>query len=263
MGTNTSQIISSVNGGQFITKVGGQVSQFYILPTDGFLLASDFDASGKALVPIVAGEEEGNFKYVDTNKDGKINSNDFIAYGSNLPDLTWGLTNRFTYKNLELSVLLQGQVGGDIYFLGVRHIDVGFSGRTSYSRWLRTYKPEYLQAAIPTEYNTAHGIDMSWDGNTQNTFNFADDTNSRVYDASYVRIKNITLSYNMPSNLLKNLKVQRLKIYGSVDNVYTFCDYPGYTPETSSYGNGTTQLGVDYSTYPLSRRFTLGINLTF
>jgi TonB-linked SusC/RagA family outer membrane protein len=263
MGTNTSQIISSVNGGQFITKVGGQVSQFYILPTDGFLLASDFDASGKALVPIVAGEEEGNFKYVDTNKDGKINSNDFIAYGSNLPDLTWGLTNRFTYKNLELSVLLQGQVGGDIYFLGARHIDVGFSGRTSYSRWLRTYKPEYLQAAIPTEYNTAHGIDMSWDGNTQNTFNFADDTNSRVYDASYVRIKNITLSYNMPSNLLKNLKVQRLKIYGSVDNVYTFCDYPGYTPETSSYGNGTTQLGVDYSTYPLSRRFTLGINLTF
>jgi TonB-linked SusC/RagA family outer membrane protein len=263
MGTNTSQIISSVNGGQFITKVGGQVSQFYILPTDGFLLASDFDASGKALVPILAGEEEGNFKYVDTNKDGKINSNDFVAYGSNLPDLTWGLTNRFTYKNFELSVLVQGQVGGDIYFLGARHIDVGFSGRTSYSRWLRTYKPEYLQAAIPTEYNAAHGIDMSWDGKTQNTFNFADDTNSRVYDASYVRIKNIALSYNMPASLLKNLKIQKLKIYGSVDNVYTFCNYPGYTPETSSYGNGTTQLGVDYSTYPLSRRYTLGINLTF
>jgi hypothetical protein len=104
---------------------------------------------------------------------------------------------------------------------------------------------------------------MSWDGKTQNTFNFADDTNSRVYDASYVRIKNIALSYNMPASLLKNLKIQKLKIYGSVDNVYTFCNYPGYTPETSSYGNGTTQLGVDYSTYPLSRRYTLGINLTF
>jgi len=263
MGTNTTQIISSVNGGQFITKVGGQVSQFYILPTDGFLSASDFDSSGKALVPILAGEEEGNFKYVDTNKDGKINSNDFVAYGSNLPDLTWGLTNRFNYKNFELSVLLQGQVGGDIYFLGARHIDVGYPGRTSYARWLNTYIPEYLKVAIPTEYNKAHNIDMSWDGKTQNFFNWADDTHSRVYDASYVRIKNITLSYNMPATLLRNLKVKTLKIYGSIDNVYTFCDYPGYTPETSSYGNGTTQLGVDYSTYPLSRRYTLGVNLTF
>ncbi|WP_321436055.1 TonB-dependent receptor [uncultured Bacteroides sp.] len=263
MGTNTTQIISSVNGGQFITKVGGQVSQFYILPTDGFLSASDFDSNGKALVPILAGEEEGNYKYKDTNKDGNINSSDFVPYGSNLPDLTWGLTNKFSYKNFELSVLLQGQFGGDIYFLGARHIDCGYAGRTSYSRWVRCYKPDYLQAAIPTEYCEAHGIDMSWDGKTQNNFNWADDTNSRVYDATYVRIKNITLSYNMPAKLLKNLKVQRLKIYGSVDNVYTFSDYPGYTPETSSYGNGTTQLGVDYSTYPLSRRYTIGANLTF
>jgi len=263
MGTNTNQIISSINGGQFITKVGGQVSQFYILPTDGFLSASDFDSNGNALVPILAGEEEGNYKYKDTNGDGKINSSDFVAYGSNLPDLTWGLTNKFSYKNLELSVLLQGQFGGDIYFLGARHIDCGYPGRTSYSRWLRCYKPDYLKDAIPTEYCEAHGIDMSWDGKTQNYFNWADDTNSRVYNATYVRIKNITLSYNMPAKLLKNLKVQRLKIYGSVDNVYTFTNYPGYTPETSSYGNGTTQLGVDYSTYPLSRRYTLGANLTF
>ena len=263
MGKNTKQIISSINGGQFITKVGGQVSQFYILPTQGFLKASDFDASGKALVPIMAGEEEGNFKYKDTNKDGKINSSDFVAYGSNLPDLTWGLTNKFSYKNFELSVLLQGQMGGDIYNLGARHIDVGYPGRTSFSRWVRTYKPAYLSAAIPTEYNAAHGIDMSWDGKTQNTFNFADDTNSRVYDATYVRIKNITLSYNMPSILLKKLKVEKVKVYASIDNVYTFSSYPGFTPETSSYGNGTTQLGVDYSTYPLSRRFTLGVNFTF
>ena len=263
MGTNTKQIISSINGGQFITKVGGQVSQFYILPTNGYLAPSDFDAAGKALVPILAGEEIGNYKYVDKNKDSKINSSDFVAYGSNLPDLTWGITNKFSYKHFELSVLLQGQKGGDIYFLGARHIDAGFPGRVSYSRWVRTYKPDYLQAAIPTEYNAAHGIDMSWDGKTQNSFNFADDTNSRVYDATYVRVKNITLSYNMPSALLKKLRVEKLKIYGSIDNVHTFSTYPGFTPETSSYGNGTTQLGVDYSTYPLSRRFTLGINFTF
>ncbi|MFV0378872.1 MAG: TonB-dependent receptor [Mangrovibacterium sp.] len=263
MGTNTSQFITSINGGQFITKVGGQVSQFYILPTDGFLTADDFDANGNALVPILAGEEEGNYKYVDTDPDGIINANDFIPYGSNLPDLTWGLTNRFSYKNIDLSILLQGQFGGDIYFLGARHNDVGYPGRVSYARWVRTYKPEYLQAAIPTAYNEAHGIDMSWDGKTQNFFNWADDTHSRVYSAQYVRIKNITLSYSLSSKFVNKLKINKLKVYGSVDNVYTFSDYPGYTPETSSYGNGTTMLGVDYSTYPLSRRYTVGVNLIF
>lgn len=256
-GTQT-QIISSLHGSfQFITKVGGPVSQFYDYDYVGYLTAEDI-ANG---YPIAAGEEEGNTKMVDHNDDGKITDADRVPQGSNLPDLTYGFTNRFSYKNFELSVLLQGQFGGKIMFVGARHIDCGFGDRTSFSHWLRAYKTDLLEEAIPTEYCNAHGIDMSWDGKTQNQFNWAPQNN--IYDATYFRVKNITLSYTFPKRLLEKTPMKSVRVYTSIDNVVTVSDYPGYTPETSTYGNGTTQLGVDYSTYPLSRRFTLGANITF
>jgi TonB-linked SusC/RagA family outer membrane protein len=252
------QIISALHGSfQFITKVGGPVSQFYDYDYVGYLSAEDI-ANG---YPIAAGEEEGNSKMVDHNDDGKITDADRVPQGSNLPDLTYGFTNRFSYKNFELSVLLQGQFGGKIMFVGARHIDCGFGDRTSYSRWLRAYKTDLLKEAIPTEYCKEHGIDMSWDGKTQNQFNWAPQNN--IYKATYFRVKNITLSYTFPKELLQNTPMKSIRVYTSIDNVVTISDYPGYTPETSSYGNGTTQLGVDYSTYPLSRRFTIGANVTF
>lgn len=255
---NQTQIITKLHGSyQFITQVGGPVSQFYVYDIVGFLTAEDI-ANG---VPIASGEEEGNYKIVDHNGDGQITDADRIPGGSNLPDLTFGITNRFSWKNFELSVLVQGQFGGQVMYVGARHIDCGYGGRTSYSRWLNCYKTDLLKEAIPTAYCEAHGIDMSWDGNTQNQFNWA--PSNDVYSSDYVRIKNITLSYTMPKKILRNTPISACRIYGSVDNVYTFTDYPGFTPETSTYGNGTTQLGVDYSTYPLSRRFTLGVNITF
>lgn len=261
---NVGSFTTTLNDAMFITKVGGPVSQFYCLRTDGFLTTADFDANGKALVPIAEGQEEGNYKYVDQNGDGKINSSDYVPYGNNLPDLTWGLTNRFSYKNFDLSVLLQGQFGGDVLYLGQRHNDSGMADRTLYSRWVNSYKTAEQQACIPTEYLEKYGIDMSWDGETPNPFgNNLNNCDRRIYDATYVRIKNITLNYTFPKSMLTKVRISGLKVYASVDNVYTFSDYPGYTPETSSYGNGTTALGVDYSTYPLSRKYTIGLSLNF
>lgn len=261
---NVGSFTTTLNDAMFITEVGGPVSQFYVLRTDGFLTANDFDANGKALVPIADGQEEGNYKFVDQNNDGIINSADYVAYGNNLPDLTWGLTNRFSYKNFDLSILLQGQFGGNVLYLGQRHNDSGMADRTLYSRWVRCYKTAEQMAALPTDYIEKHGIDVSWDGETPNPFgNNLNNADHRIYDATYVRIKNINLSYTFPRNLLVKTKISDLKIYVSVDNVYTFSNYPGYTPETSSYGNGTTALGVDYSTYPLSRKYTIGLSLSF
>jgi TonB-dependent starch-binding outer membrane protein SusC len=105
---------------------------------------------------------------------------------------------------------------------------------------------------------------MSWDGKTPYTFGKRDNNDdTRIYDATYVRIKNVTLSYKLPQSLISCTFIKSAKIYASVDNLKTFTDYVGYNPETNTGGNSTTQLGVDYSTYPLSRRFTLGINVTF
>jgi hypothetical protein len=255
---------------QFITQVGGPVSQFYCYRTNGILTSSDFDSTGKALVPILAGQEVGNAKYVDQNDDKIINSLDNVPYGNNLPDVIYGLTNRFSWNNFDLSVLIQGQVGGDVLFLGSRQYDNGGANGNQFNRWLRSYKIDYEakygagENPIPSEYLEAHGIDFSWDGETINPVGVNNNNDDRrIYDATYLRIKNITLGYNIPETLFKNSLINDIRCYVSMDNVKTFDNYPGYTPETNSFGNSTTMMGVDYSTYPLSRRLIFGINIVF
>jgi TonB-dependent starch-binding outer membrane protein SusC len=265
---NIDQFTQSSWDAQFITKVGGPVSQFYAYQTAGVLMATDFDTEGKALVPTLAGQRVGNVKYVDQNNDGIINTDDYVPMGNNLPDLIYGITNRFSWKNIDLSILIQGQYGGEVLFLGARQVDNGGMNTNTTKRWLQFYKEDYMalygENPIPADYAEKHGIDFSWDGRTNNpvgTNNNNDDR--RIYDASFLRIKSITLGYDVPNRLFTNNIIRGLRCYASVDNLITFDDYPGYTVETNSFGNETTRMGVDYSTYPLSRRFVFGINLIF
>jgi TonB-dependent starch-binding outer membrane protein SusC len=251
----------------FITKVGGPVSQFLAYESNGLLSTDDFDANKVALVPIMAGQEPGNIKYVDQNDDKKITAADMIPLGTNLPDFLYGLTNTVTWKNIELSALIQGQAGGKVLFLAQRQMDSGGGNTNNRKRWVRQWKPDYETIYGPGEnpIPTNLGVDMSWDGKTPSTIGKRGDNNddTRIYDATFVRIKNVTLSYRMPQSLLSHTFIKSAKIYASVDNLKTFTNYPGYNPETNSGGNSTTQLGVDYSAYPLSRRFTFGINVIF
>lgn len=257
------------NGQAFRSYVGGPLSQFYVYVEDGVLTQEDINSG----YPLMNNHQlAGGVKYVDTNKDGKINSDDMVAYGNPLPDFTWGLTNTFNYKNWSLSVLLQGQVGGDIYYLGARHNDSTWNGcgRTLLSRWGHMYVTDDMRKAMeePTykAYVQKYGLDNEWDGKTPNLWIDSDSSGEdtrRIYDATYFRIKNVNLSYTFNKGLLKKAHISSLKIYGSVDNIKTFTEYPGYTPESSSDGNGSQIMGVDYATYPLSRKYTLGINLTF
>ncbi|MCQ2153232.1 MAG: TonB-dependent receptor [Bacteroidales bacterium] len=251
---------------QFRTEVGKPLSQFIAYKTDGLLTKDCFDATGRAIVPILDGQEEGNPRYVDVNNDGRITSDDMTVCGDPFPDVVWGFTNKFTYKNFYLSFLLQGQIGGEILYIGGRHNDSGTTNRTSFTHWLRSYKTEQEMEALPVEYMRAHNIDMSWDGKTPNAFGKSDlgqPDDRRIFDAGYVRIKNIAFGYNLPERWLKNTVLKGGKLYFSVDNVHIFSNYPGFTPESSTNGNGTTIIGADYSTYPLSRRFIFGVNLTF
>ena len=258
---------SAKNGQIFRSYVGGPISQFWIYRTDGVLTKEDINNG----YPLMSGQVEGNPKYIDQNGDGVINSSDMVAYGNPLPDLTWGFTNTFSYKGWNLSILLQGQYGGDILYLGARHNDCTWNGmgRTVLARWCNQYQTEEMKEALQestvASYMKAHGLTFEWDGKTPNCWegNSAGEDDRRVFDATYVRIKNINLNYTFNKKQLSKTPITALKIYGSVDNVYTFTDYPGYTPESSSYGEGSQIMGVDYATYPLSRKFTIGINLTF
>jgi hypothetical protein len=249
---------------QFITRVGGPVTQFYVYRTDGLLKPTDFDAAKKPLVPIMTGQVAGNVKYVDQNKDGVINSSDLAPYSSNLPDLIYGFTNRFEYKGFELSVLVQGQMGGKILWLGQRQMDVGNSVN-NLKRWVHCWKPDYEAIYGAGENPIPSGVDMSWDGKTEYRLAGKNDNNTdlRIYDASFFKIKNISLTYNLPKGILGNSILKAAKVYVSIDNLATFDNYPGVTTESNTFGNETTQAGVDYTTYPLSKRYTLGVNITF
>ncbi|MDR1153450.1 MAG: TonB-dependent receptor [Bacteroidales bacterium] len=278
--TDMGGLTQSVSGnydGQFLTKVGEPVSTFYLYHTNGLLTGDDFVLDGNdrvvsAKVPILAGQRPGNQRFVDQpteehpDGDGIINSSDLAPYGSNLPDLMYGITNRFSWKGFELSILLQGQIGGKVLFLMQRQVDVGAGGINQTTRWLRQWKPDYEKYyggrgnPVPDYY----GIDMSWDGETYGVYGTNNNnTDWRVYDATFLRIKNVTLSYAIPNSFLGKIRIKGMRVYFSADNLKTFTDYPGANPETNTGGNNNTQMGVDYSTYPLSKRYTLGLNLTF
>jgi TonB-linked SusC/RagA family outer membrane protein len=268
--------IYSASIGSTITKVGLPISSYYLYKTDGLLTDADFDSGGKAIVPIMAGAEKGNIKVVDFNKDGKIDANDKTNLGTNLPDYLWGLTNRFSYRNFDLNVLIQASQGGKLFFLGTRSFDLGANGTNSFTRWVRCYKPSRTTSTVPTETK----VDLSWDGKTPNPFGlnagtFGNDT--WLYDASFLRIKSVSLGYTVPKSLCSKLHLTNAKIFVAGDNLFTWNHYPGSSPETNSYGDRTDQstgtkvdngsptpnMGVDYATYPTARKYTLGINLTF
>jgi TonB-linked SusC/RagA family outer membrane protein len=259
------RMISTYWDAQFITQIGKPVCQYYIYRTDGVLTAKDFDANGNALVPIMAGQVEGNYKYVNQNDDKVINTADLVPYGNPLPDLMYGITNTFSYKGLELRIFLQGQVGGNVLWLGARQMDMGSSSVNSLSRWVHCYKPDYVSKYGENPIPNINGVDMSWDGKTPYTLAGKNDNNSnfRIYSASFFKIKNITLSYTLPKSWLKRIAIQSAKFYFSVDNLAQFDNYPGITPESNTFGNQATQQGIDYCTYPISKRFVIGTSLTF
>lgn len=271
MGDLTELVVTGSYGAAYINIVGQPVSQFYYLESNGILGPDDFDAQGNPLVPIRAGAEEGNVKYVNhDDSDQVINSSDRIPQGNNLPDLIFGMTNRFSYKGFDLSVLLNGQVGGKILWLGARGFDGNWGNQNVLKHWLQSYKVDFEakygqgENPIPTEYIEKYGIDMSWDGKTPKPVgSYTAEDDRMIYDTSFLRVKNVTLSYTMPKTILTNTPLKSVRLYVSVDNLMTFSDYPGFNPESNTYGNSNTKAGTDYITVPLNRRIIGGVAVTF
>ena len=287
MGDDNSPIYESTWDGRFITKVGGPICQYYVYRTDGLLTENDYrtDSGTGALVPLVpvfSGQEPYTVKYVDQwtedpdnpgnmlAPDGKIDANDLIAWGNNLPDLMYGITNRFSYKGFDLSILLQGQFGGHLMFLGQRQIDNGSIGTRTMQRWLHSYKPDYSKSypgrGDPIPYEL--GVDMSWDGKTPYLFGsnrWQNNDDRRIYSTTFLKIKNITLAYNLPKSVTEKIAMKGARIYFSVDNLKNWNNYPGATPEANTPTEGTkpTRYGIDYITYPVSKRFVVGVNVNF
>lgn len=213
----------------------------------------------------------GDVKYKDLNGDGKITTDDVTDIGNPWPKLSGGFTNTFSYKELELSILLTGVYGNDVYN-SIRQISLN-PNNVNLSRNFLTEMSGFANLTgdetNPRLENPGTSIPRIT-GSGAATDNNQSVVSSRfVEDGSYLRIKNISLSYNLPAKYLNYTKIIKgLKIGVGVQNLLTLTGYKGYDPEIGAYtGAGASSanqaIGLDFGRYPLTRMYNASISVNF
>lgn len=199
----------------------------------------------------------GQLRFEDVNGDGVIDVNDRTVLGSPFPDFTYGMTNTFAYKNIDFSFTLQGVQGFEVLNLARRY----------YGNYAGTYNVlRSTSNGWKSETDTGDGVSPMIDRNFNayagsNVVNNV--TSLFVEDGSFLRIRNITLGYTLPSSLVNRLKVANARVNFTVQNAFTFTKYEGFNPEVSAQGGSPLVPGVDAGGYPLARSFMFGLNFGF
>ncbi len=209
--------------------------------------------------------QTGNAVYEDVNNDGKITSADRQIVGNALPKFTGGFTNEITYKNFSLNVFFYFQQGNKImnmndFFMvhGGTQNNIGFLPR-QLERW---QKPGDV-TDIPRL--TTYSGDPTVNGGSANNYggNVASLSSRYLEDASFIRLKNITLGYTIPESITSKWHISKLRANISASNLLTFTNYKGLDPEVSSQGGNQNTAGYDWATVPQPRTIQVGLNVTF
>jgi len=216
----------------------------------------------------------GDVKYKDINGDGIINGDDQTFIGNPWPKYYAGFTNTFSYKGFDLSVLITSTLGNDIYnYLrsentNPNNINLGrnlFVDAFNYANVAyNDDDPDHLR---PYLTNPGTNVARMSGGNKNN--NFERHTDKFVEDGSFVRLKNVTLNYNLPTSLLQKLRyIKGARVGVSAQNVATITGYTGYDPEVGSHVGGlenpnSAAIGVDYGRYPLTSVYSVNIGIDF
>jgi TonB-linked SusC/RagA family outer membrane protein len=231
------------------TEVGKPIGQFFGYVFEGlYLTQSDLDKYPKHNSSVL-----GSVRYKDVSGDGKILPfTDFDVIGNAQPDFTYGFTNNFSYKGIDLSVVLVGSQGGQVMKTGNEfstNIDGVFNVDKKFlNRWRSPQNPG--DGKTPTT-NGARVI-------------YRDVNSTWIEDGSYLRIQNVSLGYNVnPQFVGRSRIIKSLRVYGSVQNLATFTKYSGANPEASTNGSSVLTPGRDFTNYPLPRIVTVGVNMTF
>ncbi|MBL3655609.1 SusC/RagA family TonB-linked outer membrane protein [Fulvivirga sediminis] len=217
----------------------------------------------------------GDYKYRDISgpdgtPDGIIDTYDQTYIGNPWPKFFAGITNTFSYKGLELSVLVTGVQGNDIYnYVNRENTD---PNNINLSRNLLLDAMDYAKIGTDADGNPVLenvGTDIARINPNSLNNNFNRHTSRNVEDGSYIRIKNISLSYNLPSSIIGKQKIVRgARVTLSAQNVATFTKYSGYDPEVGSYVGanvdaGNQAIGLDNGRYPLTRIYSLSVGIDF
>lgn len=240
---------------QFLVEEGQPLGNMYGYISDGVYQIDDFEnydptASThtlKAGQPSYRSHQPGDEKYKDINGDGQITPADKTIIGNALPVHFGGLTNTFTYKNFQLSTFFQWSYGNDV---------------------LNANRLVFESMQFPNQNQLATTLNR-WTPQNQNTTmhralgqGFEDISSRVVEDASYLRLKTVNLSYNLPKDVLDALELNSFKIYVAAQNLFTITNYSGFDPDVSVARSLITP-GIDYSAYPIHRVISFGLNVTF
>ena len=285
--TESSGIQGNINGLTYTyTTVGEPVAQFYGYNVIGMFEKEDdfykkdingdylLDAKGnRMIVALPEGKEVnegtgiwyGDYIYEDRNDDGVINEQDRTFLGNPEPKFTFGINNDFHWKGFDVNLFLTGSVGNKVF----NYLAQQQSNPTN--RWVTLKsvcdyaKYDLIDAAGE---RTLDNMQMTNPGaSTYRIDQATANENSRmssvfIENGSYLRIKNLAIGYTLPKKWLQKVKIENLRVYFNVQNLYTFTKYKGYDPEVGAYNQGVLLRGVDYARYPSQRIYTFGLNLS-
>ena len=185
--------------------------------------------------------------YKDFDGDGEITAEDRDYAGSGIPDFTYGLTLNMAYKGFDFLLLGAGSQGAEMLYAVTR-------ADALQQNTLRIFYTDAWQNTSSTGYKYPKP-----DVNDK----YYRVSNLRVYDASFFKIKQIQLGYTLPRKLTQKIAINSLRLYVSMDDWFTFTKYPGMDPETSHAGSSASGLGIDYGSYPISKKLVFAINVSF
>ena len=261
------------------TAVGQPIGQFYGYKVIGrFEKATDFYYEKDGVVTPVALPEGmsigknsvwiGDYIFEDVNKDGVIDEQDLAYIGNPEPDFTFGFGNTFSYKGFDLNIFLSGSVGNDVVNWGRRELEAANSNNNLLRSALNYAKLGLIDVNGPDDYRNVQIIGgdpyaARMSGSTKTNESNYRFSNRYIEDGSFLRIQSISLGYTFPRKWIQPLRIQNLKVYCNLQNVYTFTKYDGMDPEIGSANQDALLTGFDNYRYPSPRIYTFGMNVTF
>jgi TonB-linked SusC/RagA family outer membrane protein len=239
--------IGSAQNGNAIIVVGRALGNFY-----GYKFLGTWKTKDAAQAATF-GMKPGDSKYVDVNGDNKYTATDLMVIGNGTPKYSFGWINDLSYGNWSLSMMFQGTHGNQIYSGTIPYTTgqgQGDARNATNQFMLHMWTPEH-ETDIPT-----------FDRSSQNFIQ----SSRYVYDASYIKLKNLSLSYRLPQNLLNMAKIHSLEVYVSGQNLFTITSYPGYDPEVTNANFGAhpaVAQGLETGVVPNPRTYTFGLRAGF
>ncbi|UEG54818.1 TonB-dependent receptor [Mucilaginibacter daejeonensis] len=269
----------------FIVKVGQPVGSVWGYVSDGFYKTEDFNYNPATQVytlksgavdpsKVIGVAQPGLVKFKDVNGDGVITEADKTVIGHTIPKITGGLNQQFTYKGIDLSVFVNFQLRGQVFNANKIEFTNGYTSNTNLlaqtaDRWRTIDGSGNVVQRVSNGVVTGVAPDQLAAINANAKYSIPVTgsaafypTSSAVENASFLRLNNLTLGYSFKTDLLKKIKISKLRVYVTGNNLGLITGYSGYDPDVNARRGTPVTPGVDYSAYPRSRTYLFGVNLS-